>query len=63
MDVVTCSLNSLINEYARLTYLEKNSIIISLVNFSIILAIFKVINEKIPPIRLFWPSCLLTSSE
>lgn len=63
MDVVTCSLNSLINEYDRLTYLEINSIIIIIVNFSIILAIFQVINEKIPPIRLFWPSCLLRSSE
>ena len=34
MDVVTFSLNSLINEYARLTYLEKSSIIISIVNSS-----------------------------
>ena len=40
---------------------KKKSIIISIVN--IILAIFQVINEKIPPIRLFWPSCLLRSSE
>ena len=63
MDVVTCSLNSLINEYDRLTYLEINFIIIIIVNFSIILAIFQVMNEKIPPIRLFWPSCLLRSSE
>ena len=70
MDVVTCSLNSLINEYTPLTYLEKNSISIcsqffisQVRNFSIMLAILLVITEKIPPIRLFWPSCVLRSSE